>query len=245
MNLYISENSNPAFHLALEESLFSGSEEEFLLFYVNQPSVVMGCNQVLQNEVDVDFCRNHNIGIYRRMTGGGTVYHDAGNLNFAFIVRKNAEFAGMSGKFLQPILNALHQLEVMAFQGKRKDLWIPGEFKISGTASHLKGMREIHHGTLLFDTDLEQLQKAIQPPKKDTALRGIASVPSPVKNIRQYMSEQGLHHYSRDEFFQKIAESCRKLCVAEQIESLPASILSKTMHLVATKYTTEAWNLRK
>jgi lipoate---protein ligase len=245
MNLYISENHNPAFHLALEEALFSATEEEFLLFYVNQPSVIMGCNQVLQNEVNVDYCRSLDIGIYRRMTGGGTVYHDAGNLNYSFIVNKTSPLAGMGGQFLQPVIHALHQLGVSAFQGKRKDLWIPGDFKISGTASHLKGMREIHHGTLLFDSDLEQLQLAIQSDRKNPALKGVASVPSPVMNIKQFISEQGLPVFEMHDFIRMISNACSKYCEAKQIEKFPNQILHKALEIADLKYTSEAWNLRK
>ncbi len=245
MHLYLSDNLNPAFHLALEETLFSGSEDEYLLFYINQPSVIIGCNQVLQNEVNADYCRLHNIGIYRRMSGGGTVFHDAGNLNYSFIVNKTSPWAGMGGQFLHPIIHALHQLGVSAFQGKRKDLWIPGDFKISGTASHLKGMREMHHGTLLFNSNLEQLKLAIQSDRKNPALKGVASVPSPVLNIREFMCEQGLPAFEMHDFKRSISEACGKYCEAKQIVNFPNQILHKVSEIANLKYTSEAWNLRK
>lgn len=245
MNLYISDNHNPAFHLALEEALFTGTEEEFLLFYVNQPSVIMGCNQVLQNEVNVDYCRSHDIGIYRRMTGGGTVYHDAGNLNYSFIVNKTSPLAGMGGQFLQPVIHALHKIDVNAFQGKRKDLWIPGDFKISGTASHLKGMREIHHGTLLFDSDLEQLQMAIQSDRKNPALKGVASVPSPVKNIRQYLKERGVADQTMSDFMLHISGCCSNFCSAMPTKTLADHIISKALETAESKYAAGSWTFRK
>ena len=162
MKYFISEKRDAAFHLALEELLFSQSDQEYLLVYRNTPSVIIGQNQVAQNEVNIDFCHRNNIGIFRRISGGGAVYHDLHNINYAFIVHKSSSFSGMNGVFLKPVIQTLQQLNIPAFVGDRKQLLLPGNFKISGTASHVKGMRELHHGTLLYNTQLDMLQQSLQ-----------------------------------------------------------------------------------
>ncbi len=132
--------------------------------------MIIGSNQAVRNEVDPDFCIEHDIRIIRRLSGGGAVYHDRGNLNYTFI--QDSTGAPLSARFLEPVVTVLHKLDIPVEIGKRKDLWLEG-YKISGTASHVSRGRELHHGTLLYDTDLEMLQRALtsengRPIKKAT-----------------------------------------------------------------------------
>ena len=112
MKIVRSNNTSASYNLALEEFLFTEFHDEFLLFYVNNPCVILGSNQAVQNEVDVDFCTATDIQIIRRKSGGGAVYHDNGNLNFSFLGNKSNSNNDLSADFLLPIVHILSSLQV-------------------------------------------------------------------------------------------------------------------------------------
>lgn len=182
-------SQSTGFNLAAEEYLFSRREDEILFLYVNNPSVVIGSNQAILAEVDLDYCEANNISVFRRMSGGGAVFHDEGNLNYCFISNRKIGESALGADFLNPIVKVLRDLTVEVEIGKRKDLWLTGGYKISGTASHVGKTRELHHGTLLYDTDLDKLQKSLSAKPLENQTKAIASVPSPVKNIRTWLQE--------------------------------------------------------
>lgn len=245
MQYYISEWSDPAMNLALEELLFSKIEEEFVLFYVNSPSVIIGCNQVLQNEVNEPFCQEKGIGIFRRMTGGGTVFHDDGNLNYSFIVNKKSPLSGMGGNFLAPVISALQQMNIEAYQGSRKEILVTGDYKVSGTASHLKGMREIHHGTLLFNSELDVLKTAISSVDKNPLLKGVASVPSKVINLQEILSENDADEMSFPVFQQVFISNCIRNVNATEAFMPDEDLRAAIEFLAGAKYHSSSWNYRK
>lgn len=242
MQILISPSHNPAFNLAAEEYLFLHSTENVIFLYVNNSCVVLGSNQVLRNELNQEFCRTENIPVLRRMSGGGTVFHDTGNLNYSFITQGNGRPADMTGAFLQPVVAALSEMGIEATIGRRKDLWLDGKYKISGTASHISRGRELHHGTLLFDADLQKLQKALAADKPDHNLRGTASVPSPVMNIREYMRRNSLSDMSSVEFLAAFTSA-----LALKTGTTPQMLVSEPeiTVIMADKYNSDAWNLRK
>lgn len=240
MNVIFSQFSSPTFNLAAEEYLFSKVDDEFLLLYLNEPSVIIGSNQAVLNEIDQDFCIEHNVLIVRRMSGGGAVYHDKGNLNYSFIQGKSGE--PLSARFLDPVIGALQTIDIHVEVGKRKDLWLDG-FKISGTASHLSKGREIHHGTLLYDTDLTMLQKALNPEKRDLVSKATASVPSPVKNIRSYLLEKGVNMESTL-FFHLFAQQIATLLGCNHVGSFSDQDIENIMAIQRDKYMQRTWNYR-
>lgn len=242
MQILISPSHNPAFNLAAEEYLFLHSAENVAFLYVNNSCVVLGSNQVLRNELNQEFCRAENIPVLRRMSGGGTVFHDTGNLNYSFITQGNGRPADMTGAFLQPVVAALSEMGIEATVGRRKDLWLDEKYKISGTASHISRGRELHHGTLLFDADLQKLQKALAADKPDHNLRGTASVPSPVMNVREYMRRNGLPDMNSAEFVTAFTS-----VLARQTGTTPQVLAPQTEIdvLMADKYNSDTWNLRK
>ena len=158
MKIVVSPSTIPSFNLAAEEYLFTRRGESFFFLYRNAPSVIIGSNQAVVNEVNQDYCIEQDIRVLRRISGGGAVYHDGGNLNYSLLQDKTD--APLSGRFLEPVVAVLRALAVPAEVGRRKDLWLEG-CKISGTASHVSLYRELHHGTLLYDTDLDALQQAL------------------------------------------------------------------------------------
>jgi lipoate-protein ligase A len=153
---------------------------DVLLFYINRPSVIVGRNQLIEAEVDTAYCRKQGIEVFRRISGGGTVYQDYGNINYAFICGKT-DFPLLDMDFTAPIRDALRVFGIMTTVGKRKELLVDGR-KISGTAFLITRNRMLFHGTLLHHTDLCRMSRALQG---DLTLRGrhIASVPSPVVNL--------------------------------------------------------------
>jgi lipoate-protein ligase A len=182
MQLLRSLSDDPSVNCALEERLLTESpaQEDILLFYINRPSVIVGRNQLIEAEVNTAWCREHGIEVVRRISGGGTVYHDYGNINYAFICCRSATPA-LDMDFASPLLTALQSLGITATVGARKELLVDGK-KISGTASHITRDRILFHGTLLHRTDLTCLACALQG---NPALRGrsVASIPAPVANL--------------------------------------------------------------
>jgi lipoate-protein ligase A len=181
MHLLKSTSDSPACNCALEESLLAERPgRDVLLFYINRPSVIMGRNQQIEAEVNIDYCRRRRIEIVKRLSGGGAVYHDYGNINYAFITTQGSVPA-LDRDFTKPVIAALQTFGIHATAGPRRDLWVEGR-KISGTASCMARGRILFHGTLLHRTNLSHLRCALQG---DGSLRGksIASVPSPVVNI--------------------------------------------------------------
>lgn len=241
MNIILSQSRSPSFNLAAEEHLFSRIGEDFLLLYVNEPSVIIGSNQAVLNEVDPDFCIEHDIRIVRRLSGGGAVYHDTGNLNYSFIHGKTGE--PLSTRFLDPVVETLRTLDIPVEVRKRKDLWLEG-YKISGTASHLSKGREIHHGTLLYDTDLEMLLKALNPEKRDLVRKATASVPSPVKNIRSYLENMKGISPEPEQFFRQFVQQVGLVLGTGNIDSFGSREKEEIEVLQRDKYIQRMWNYR-
>jgi len=162
----------------------------------------MGRNQDVYSEVDVDFCSTHNIPVFKRLSGGGTVYHDSGNLNYCFMSNRIPGESPLNNDFLLPIVKVLADLGIDIEIGKRNDLWLPGGNKVSGTASHIGKTRILHHGTLLYDADLDMLGKSLSCDKEVKKSRCIASVHSNVINIRSYLSDKNMESPNANSFFE-------------------------------------------
>jgi len=177
----------------------------------------MGRNQDVFSEVDIDFCTSNNIPVFKRLSGGGTVYHDSGNLNFCFISNRVQGESPLNTVFLQHIVKVLADLQINAEIGIRKDLWLPGGNKVSGTASHISKKRVLHHGTLLYDADLDLLGKSLSIKIAVKNSRSIASVHSQVINIRSYLKDKNQEAPDSVSFFELIV---KKLLEYYCIESL-------------------------
>lgn len=241
MRIILSQNTLPAFNLATEEYLFTLKGESFFLLYRNDPSVIIGSNQAVVNEVNQDFCIEHGIRILRRMSGGGAVFHDHGNLNYSLIYDKTQ--TPLSAQFLEPIVEVLELLKIPVEVGRRKDLWMIGR-KISGTASHVSTQRELHHGTLLYDTDLDMLERALTPELKNPIKKATASVPSPVMNIRSYLAEKGMNPPNILTFISQVSSQLLTYYGEKDLTSLPIEAYQHIERLLKEKYTSRSWNYR-
>lgn len=187
--LFVDNNgvTDPRLNLALEEYLLRGVQTAapLLLLYVNEPSVIVGRNQNVFEEVHPMYLKRNNLHLLRRLSGGGTVYHDLGNLNFSFIVDGQAELHKFA-QVLEPVIQSLRELGVDAAFRQRSDI-VVGNHKISGNAQFASKGRMFSHGTLLFDTDLDQLERAISPRSAQIESRAVQSVRSSVRNIHDLL----------------------------------------------------------
>lgn len=183
-----SASFDPAWNLALEQYLFDAMDRRESYFYLwqNDKTIVIGRNQNAVQEINRDYVREHGIHVVRRLSGGGAVYHDLGNLNFTFITD-----AADSGRidlrsFCEIIAAALQSIGVPAEVSGRNDLTVHGK-KFSGNAQYVREHRVMHHGTILFDSDLSVVEKALNPPPEKIASKGIRSVASRVTNLKPYL----------------------------------------------------------
>jgi lipoate-protein ligase A len=178
------ETTNPYFNLAVDEYLLKNKKDEYLILGINSPSVIIGKHQVAHREADTRFTYEKAIPVIRRISGGGTVYHDFGNLNFTFILNSSKGKQVDFRKYTLPVIEFLATLGVKAeFEGKN-DLKVNG-LKISGNAEHVYREKVLHHGTLLFSSVLDDLKGSLRKYRTPYSTRAVESNPSPVMNLRE------------------------------------------------------------
>ena len=185
--LYIeSETFDPAFNLALEQYLFDRFEDDIFMLWRNSDAVILGLHQNAAEEVNGAYLKQAGIPVVRRLSGGGAVFHDLGNLNFSIIKNLTDEGVPDFAVSVQPIMDALRSLGISAVTGGRNDVTVDGK-KISGNARYLRGGRLQHHGTIMFDVDFSRMSKALCPPEDKFTSKGIRSVRARVTNLREYL----------------------------------------------------------
>ncbi len=184
-----SNSNNPYYNLALEEYLFNNYAQycKIFMLWQNANSIIIGKNQNTAAEINQLFVEENNITVARRLSGGGAVYHDLGNLNFTFVVPSKSSSFDFS-LFTQPIIETLMLFNIEAQASSRNDITIAGR-KFSGNAQyHQKGLI-MHHGTILFDSDLSVLQNALKVRKNKIKAKGVTSTISQVTNLKEYLDE--------------------------------------------------------
>lgn len=183
--------TNPRLNLALEEYIVRhfSAENDYLLFYINEPSIIIGKNQITIEEVNQDYIDRNDIHVVRRVSGGGAVYHDFGNLNFSFITNHDIKKLHNFKKFTEPVIKVLNDLGASAELKGRNDILV-GEKKISGTAQFSTGKRMISHGTLLYNTDLNEVVNALNVKPSKIESKGHKSVRSRVANISEFLEDK-------------------------------------------------------
>ena len=175
-----------AFYLAMEEYVASAVEDEAFFVWRVEPTVIYGRNQVLENEVNLQYCREHEVDIVRRKSGGGCVYSDLGNIMVSYVSRRG-DVSEVFDRYMTSLCDALRALGVPAEKSGRNDILVEGR-KISGNAFHQLPDRSIVHGTLLYSTDLEALTEAIRPPVEKLQRHGVESVRQRVMNLSDYVA---------------------------------------------------------
>ena len=191
--------TDPAFNLALEEYVFEKMprDREYFLTWRNDNAIIVGRHQNTAAEINEEFVKEKNIKVVRRLSGGGAVYHDLGNLNFTFIVDAQPGQKVDLRKFCQPIADTLCALGAKAEVDGRNDILIDG-MKVSGNAQYVRQGRVMHHGTILFDSDMTVLSQALRPDPAKAQAKGVKSVRSRVTNVRQCLSRDMTIEQFRD-----------------------------------------------
>jgi len=240
MKLISNTSNDPTINLALEEYCVRNLDVEnemYLLFYVNQPSIIIGKHQNTIEEINKEYVDAKGIKVVRRISGGGAVYHDFGNLNFSFITKYSPEFFHNFEKFTKPVVETLREMGVNAELGGRNDITVDGR-KISGNAqfTNLKSM--FSHGTLLLNSHIEDVVQALNVKIDKIESKGIKSVRSRVANISEFLKED----LNVEEFRERIIKN-----VFKEYESVPTYELSESEReevnkLSESKYKTWEWN---
>lgn len=225
--------TDPYFNLASEEYLLKHRKENFIYLWINAPAVIVGVNQNTVQEVNLDYTTSHGIKVVRRQTGGGAVYHDLNNLCYTVIApfRENVD---NYRRFTAPVIEYLNTLGVKAEFSGRNDIVVGGK-KISGNAQTVSGGRIMHHGTLLFDTDMTALTFALKPNKLKIESKGIKSVRARVTNIKQYLPDMTV-----EEFKNGLKEYFKKTCEEYVLTENDIAEIDK---LVRDKYSLYEWNI--
>ncbi len=236
MYLVNSKYTDPSFNIATEEYLLQHFKEDFFFIYVDSPSVICGKHQNPLAETNFQFITHNNIAIIRRLSGGGSVYHDFGNVNFCFIM--NVESGKMVDfkKHTAPIIRVLESFGVNAELGVRNDILING-LKVSGNAEHVWKNRVLHHGTLLFNSDLKKLNESIKADPNVYTDKAVKSKRSLVTNIKPFIDSE----ISQHQFMERIEEIVSKEYNLKKLE-LTEKDIKKIQHLSESKYKTWEWN---
>jgi lipoate-protein ligase A len=183
MYCFVSHITSPYTNLATEDFLLHSKSDDFIILSINDPSVIAGKHQVIPREVNLRFTTDKNIPVLRRISGGGTVYHDHGNLNFSFIRQSEKGKQIDFRYYVSPVIQFLGWLGIEArFEGKN-DLRVNG-LKISGNAEHVYRERVLHHGTLLFDASLENMRQVLKPASEIYTTRAVESNRTSVANLK-------------------------------------------------------------
>lgn len=186
----INEKTDPRYNLALEEYVLKKlpKDNDYILLWQNEPAIIIGRNQNTHEEINSKYVKDHNIHVVRRISGGGAVYHDFGNLNYTFVTNNTRDNLNNFRKFTEPVIKALNSLGVKAEFAGRNDILIDGK-KFSGNAQTYYRDRMYHHGTILFDADLDMVAKVLQVKLEKIESKGIKSNRSRVTNILPYLEK--------------------------------------------------------
>ena len=186
-NIVLPDNKDRslAFYLAMEEFVAREIEGEAFFVWRVGPTVIIGRNQVLENEVNLPYCKEHKVEVVRRKSGGGCVYSDKGNIMVS-CVSERGEVAEVFDRYLSLLTDCLRRLGLDAEKSGRNDILVEGR-KVSGNAFQMLPDRSIVHGTMLYSTDLDALELAIMPPVEKLARHGVASVRQRVRNLKELL----------------------------------------------------------
>ena len=226
---------DPAYNLAFEEYVLTHRMEgSYLILWQNDNTVVVGQNQNTQEEIDCRYVEEHGVHVVRRMTGGGAVYHDLGNINYSFITDRQGDDLVFT-RFTEPIVQALRALGLDAKASGRNDILVAGQ-KVSGTAQRYYQGRVLHHGTLLFDSDLDKVALALRADPLKFRSKASKSVRRRVGNIRALLPQD----MELPAFWDYLKRSL--LGGSYEELSLGADELAQVDALKVEKYDTWEWN---
>jgi lipoate-protein ligase A len=231
------QETDPYFNLAAEEYFFKCYDDEFFMLWRNDRSVIIGKHQNPYAEVNMAYATAHGIPVIRRISGGGTVFHDAGNLNYTFIVY------GEKGRLVDypmrmaPIIEFLQGLGLPVQLSGRSDITLRG-LKISGNAEHVYRDKVLHHGTLLFSTDVKEMEAVLTPGEEYFPGHAMRSKRSMVTTISKHLSKA----MDMDALRKALMDFIFTRETGNRMVTMTARDTEKIRALMRTKYLTHEWN---
>jgi len=230
--------TNPYFNIAAEEYVLKNFDDDVLMLWQSEPSVIIGKHQNLMAEVDLGYTNKADIPVIRRISGGGTVYHDLGNLNYTLIRNEeNHERLIDFKQFSMPVIEFIKTLGIEAsFEGKN-NLVINGK-KFSGNSAHVFKNRVMHHGTLLFNTNLTKLEKVIRPSIAQISDKSVKSIRAEVINLSDALN----YYLSMDEFRQNLTGFLKNYYGIKRVYKLKEKDKTAINTLIDEKYAVAKWN---
>ena len=231
------KNTDVYFNLAMEEYFFEKfKKDEVFMLWINEPSVVIGKHQNLIEELNMKYCFENNIKIARRLSGGGTVVHDFGNLNYTYITNTTGDTALDFKEFLKPMYNALLNLNIDAHISPRNDFRVLKK-KICGHSQFMRKKRVLHHGCILFDSNLNNLRNALNVENKKIISKSAKSVKSSVANLKEISKID----YEISDFLEKLKNEILKTQENFEIYELTKEDILKIDKIKSEKYATKDW----
>lgn len=228
---------NPYFNIATEEYLLKNKTDDFFIVYRNSPCLVVGKHQNTNAEINHQFVETYGIPVVRRLSGGGTVYHDLGNINFCFIMNGAEGQLVNFKRYTEPIIAVLQGFGVDAFLGRTNDIRV-GDKKVSGNAEHIFRSRALHHGTLLFNADIDKLDESIKIDLSKYRDNAVKSIRSSVANIVDFLPVT----MSVDFFMNALIGYVQSNFQQSEEFVLSAADIDDIEGLVRSKYSTWEWN---
>ncbi|SMO58688.1 lipoate-protein ligase A [Saccharicrinis carchari] len=236
MKIILSKNTDPYTNLATEEVLLKNFTDDIVFLYINSKSIIIGKHQNALAEINYKIVTENNIPVLRRLSGGGTVFHDPGNINYCFITSGAKGELVNFDKYMTPIVNFLNSIDVNAKLGGRHDILIEGS-KISGNACHVFKSRVMHHGTLLFNSQLSTLTSALKNDPIKFKDKAVKSIRSKVSNIQEHLNQK----ISVENFISQLSEYIisHNNCEPYELNNNDYTLIDD---LVKTKFSTWEWN---
>ncbi|MDI3526558.1 MAG: lipoate---protein ligase [Tenuifilum sp.] len=237
MKILLQESTDPYFNIATEEHLLKNYNEEYVILYRNNPSVIVGKHQNTMAEVNHKFIKENGIQVIRRISGGGAVYHDLGNVNFSFI--HNGETGNLINfqKYTSPVIDFLKSLSLDATLGPKNEISING-LKVSGNAEHVYKNRVLHHGTLLYETNLYNLEQSLKSNENNYNDKAVRSNRSKTENIKELLSNK----LSCEAFTSLLANHLMEWYGITSNHKLNQNDVKAINELIESKYKKFEWN---
>ena len=234
------ESTDPYFNVATDEYILKQVEEDCFMLWRNDKAIIVGQYQNTLSEINYDYVKEHRIAVVRRISGGGAVYHDLGNLNFSFTRQGKDTNLSDFEKFTRPVVQVIQSLGADArFEGKN-DLMIDGK-KIAGNAAHIHKNKILHHGCLLFASEIRDVSEALRINPVKYTDRAVKSIPKRVTNISDHLKTP----VSLEEFTQKLMAHVLATFPGARLYDFTDDDKRKIRQLRDEKYATHDWNFGK
>ncbi|MCX6234143.1 MAG: biotin/lipoate A/B protein ligase family protein [Bacteroidetes bacterium] len=231
------QETNPYFNIAAEEYFFKSFTEDIFMLWQNESSVIIGKHQNPEVEVNQDYILKYNIPVIRRISGGGAVYNDLGNINYTYIITGEIGKLVDYFRFTSPIIEFLQTFGIHAKLENKSNLTINGE-KFSGNAEHIHKTRVLHHGTILFSTSLNDLKAALNVQNMTLSGYSVRSKKSNVTNIIKFLN----YKYDLQQFKASLLKFIFNKNLNNNVYILSEKDKKIINELVVTKYSTKKWN---